>query len=139
MAAVTGKPVKVVSLIDDWAFLLSDDPTAINTLSPQALLHAVLPETANKSKIMPAGSSNADVWMLKHGNPLASVDAALYLVERVNPEFYMHMDLYRSPAPARVGLYLGNTEISVSDGVSETLPGAIIIALLNYLSEKEKK
>jgi len=134
---VAKEPTKLVSIIDDWAFLLSDDPTAINTLSPQALLHAVLPDTANKSKIMPEGSSYADVWMLKRGNPLASVDAALALVAQVSPDISVIMQKGLKDSSANLSLK-GNFLVP-EDVRSETLPGAIIIALLNYLSAKEKK
>lgn len=131
--------VKIVSVIEDYVFLLDNDPTAIRTMQPQALLHAVLPETAQKTKIMPEGSSIADVWMIKHGNPLSSVDAALYLVGQVNPKVHFEMSL-PVKAPVTVTLYLSDDlSEEIGRAQSETLPGAIIIALLNYLIKKDSK
>lgn len=127
---------KLVSMIDDFAFLLSDNPEAIKTLEPQALLHAILPRTVNKTKIMPPGSSFADTWMLKYGNPMSSVDAALRLVKEVEPKFSVSMRLL--PNEAHAQLIAG--QIVKSDLTNaETLPGAIIICLLQYLSAKEKQ
>jgi hypothetical protein len=128
---------QTVSIIDDWAFLLSDDPTAIRTLKPQALIHAVLPDTANRSKIMPAGSSYADVWMLKHGNPLSSVDAALYLITQAVPGTQTEIQMAVDSISSGVKIFIKGKPVAAS--TSETLPGALVIALLNYLSDKEKK
>ena len=129
--------VKIVSIIADYVFLLDNDPTAIRTMQPQALLHAVLPDTAQKTKIMPEGSSIADVWMLKHGNPLSSVDAALYLVRQVEPK--MNFIIQTGPLDSGVNLSLKGEILLPEDVRSETLPGALIIALLNYLIKKDSK
>lgn len=124
---------EIVSTISDLAFLLSDNPEMIRQLPPQRVLHALLPDTATRNRTLPQGSSFADVWMLKNGNPLSSVDAALKLVHVVNPKYYLHMDLYEKGL-MRAGLYLGSGDIAVSEGASETLPGAIVIALLEHVS-----
>lgn len=133
--AVVPEEPKVVSVIDDYAFLLNDNPEAINTMEPQAVLHAVLPRTANKTKIMPPGSSFADTWMLKYGNPLASVDAALSLIKQVAP----HLSVGLAVHPTHCNAFLSHQEVAGTPAQLQTLPGCLMVALLEYLSAKEKQ
>lgn len=128
---------EIVSTISDLAFLLSDNPEMIRQLPPQRVLHALLPDTASRNRTLPQGSSFADVWMLKKGNPLSSVDAALTLMREVNPLLDVDMVLYQD-MNARADLYLNGEALTIAKGHSETLPGAIMIALLEYASKDKE-
>jgi hypothetical protein len=126
--------VELVSTVSDLSFLLSDNPEMIRRIKPQQVLHAVLPDTAGRNKLMPKGSSHADMWMLKHGNPLDSVDAALYLVrESLGASFNMIELVTGIQNFSKLHVEKEVGEFSVYAAESETLPGAIVLSLLKSI------
>ncbi len=129
---------ETVSTIDDLAFLLSDNPAMIDQIMPQRLIHALLPDTASKNRIMPRNSSYADLWMIKHGNPLRSVDAALALLKEVYPAhmFTIH-DESKDACTVKLNVSYGGG-LRGQEAKAATIPGAIIIALLEHVAVDRK-
>lgn len=130
--------MEIVSNLEDLAFLLSDNPDMIGRIPPQRIIHAVLPDTAGRSKIMPRGSSHADMWMVKHGNPLSSVDSAVALAKQALGDRFngYRLDyLAELKESAQCSLHAKDFRgVNVTYfETSETLPGAILLALLNCL------
>lgn len=126
---------KTVSIIAEWAFMLSEDPSALDTIGSQELLHIVLPHTAERNKFMPKDATKADFWMNKHGDPLTSTDAAIDLVIEVHPECAINLSTNIDStlfASAEIFACKGNSEPVYAQGPS--LATALVIALLNSMA-----
>ncbi len=52
-------------------------------VDPTEAVHALIPRTNTGSPYLPKGATKADEWILRHGDPLRSVDAALFLLNEV--------------------------------------------------------
>lgn len=122
----------------DYIFMLEDNPEAINSISPQEILHTVDAKLAGKTKTMPKGSSMADFWMLKNGDPLTSINAALALADLAGKvfQFKCKVDTEPNPWATVILIYQSETGFDTLDGEASTLPAAITAAALKYSVKK---
>lgn len=124
---------KIVTSLDNLAFMLQDMPDSIKTMRPQDVLHAVDERLTKWERNMPKGATRADFWMLTNGDPLTSTDAALKLAKQAGP--LVAVELYTIDGSARACLEY--TDKAWSEGTSDTLARAIVIALVNYKHQIE--
>lgn len=122
---------------EELAFLLQESGTALVDASD--VLHAVDHSLADKNKFMPKGMTEADGWMARHGNPLASTEAALLICNMVPGLMDTKMRVSTSNGFAEVILkYQGPDSFVYGDGKAETLPVALCAAVLDALDKKGK-
>lgn len=79
------RPANIVSILDNLAYLLENDSDAPASLNRQDLLHGVDPTLARSTRFMPKGATDADVWVIRHGDPLTSINAAFDFLKLVEP------------------------------------------------------
>lgn len=121
---------------EELAFLLQESGTALVDASD--ILQAIDKSMAVKSKFMPKGMSEADAWMARHGNPLASTESALAVAGLVPGLQEMKTRVSVSNDFAEVILkYQGRDAFIHGDGKAETLPIAICAAVMDALAKKE--
>ncbi len=123
----------------DYIFILEDNPEAIESISSQEILHAVDPKLAAKTKTMPKGSSMADFWMLKNGDPLTSVNAALALAGLAGEVYQFKCrvtnTVHNPWASVHIEFRDGN-EVTEYHAEAKSLPAAITAAVLKYSVKK---
>lgn len=123
---------RIVNLLDDIAFMLQDMPDSIKTMKPQDVLHALDHTLSKWDRSMPKGATKADFWMLKHGDPLTSTDAALTLALQVGT--LDHIEIEGLPAAYTVVIHYGGVPYS---GSGLSIPHAIVSAVVNYKHTKD--
>ena len=128
----------VADLRKDYVFILEDDPEAIFKLTPQEILHAISPDLAARSKNMPKGASQADFWMLKHGDPLTAVNAALALAGLAGDMFQFTCVVSVKPKMSAEVAIIYQTPDGATKTAAEatTLPAAITAAALKFAIQK---
>lgn len=130
--ALTPKAVKIVSKLDDMAYLLENDANALNIVSRQELLHAVDPTLAKTTRFMPQGATNADLWMVRYGDPLVSINAAFELMNMVEP----NPQGWAITFSAETKLYVFKLD-RLPVAAAPTLPAAITAAALYMQTAKD--
>lgn len=60
---------------EELAFLLQE--SGLSLVDASDVLHAADPDLAARSPFLPRGTTEADTWVAKHGDPTKSVEAAL--------------------------------------------------------------
>jgi hypothetical protein len=118
---------RIVNSLDDLAFMLQDMPASIKTMKPQDILHALDYRLSKRERIMPKGATQADFWMLTHGDPLTSTDAALALAGQIGT--IDDIEIAGKPGDYTAVIHYDG---SPHGGAGETIPHAIIIAAVNY-------
>jgi hypothetical protein len=122
---------------EELAFLLQDSGLALVDASD--VLQAVDRSLAERNKFMPKGMSEADAWMARHGNPLASTESAMLVAHMVPGLLEMKTRVSVSNDFAEVILkYQGPDSFVHGDGKAETLPIAICAAVMDALDKKGK-
>ena len=122
---------------EELAFLLQDSGT--DHVDASDVLHVIDKALAAKNKLMPKGMTEADAWMARHGNPLASTEAALLIANMVPGLMDTKMRVSNSNDFAEVILkYQGPESFIHGDGKAETLPVAICAAVMDALDKKGK-
>ena len=120
---------------EELAFLLQDSGTALVDASD--VLQVVDTSLAERNRFMPKGMSEADAWMARHGNPLASTESALLVAGMAGK-----LDTFRAKVEggtAQVILkYEGRDSLIHGDGKADTLPIAICAAIMDALDRKGK-
>lgn len=122
---------KIVTSLDNLAFMLQDMPDSIKTMRPQDVLHAIDESLTKWERNMPKGATRADFWMLTNGDPLTSTDAALKLAKQAG--FLISYQLGGILTP-HCNASLSYTEGDFKGG-SDTLARAIVIAIVNYKNQ----
>ena len=122
---------------EELAFLLQDSGTA--HVDASDVLHVIDKALAGKSKFMPKGMTEADAWMARHGNPLASTEAALLICNMVPGLMDTKMRVSASNDYAEVILcYQGPESFVYGNGQAETLPVALCAAVMDAIDKKGK-
>ena len=118
---------------EELAFLLQDSGTALVDASD--VLHALDKALATKNRLMPKGMTEADAWMARYGNPLASTEAALRAAGMAGklPSLAMHVDCTAKFATAVIQF-----DFARGEAKAETLPIAICAAIMDALDKKGK-
>lgn len=123
---------------EELAFLLQESGTTLVDASD--VLHVVNKALAEKNRLMPRGMTEADAWMARHGNPLASTEAAIAVAGMAGKLLEMNTRVSVSNDFADVSLVYGtlNREASSITGRArcETLPIAICAATMDALHKK---
>jgi len=119
---------------DDIAYMLSEGLAMAEKVRPSDVLHCLAPAMRNRSSVMSAGTSNADLWIARNGDPMASVDSALRLTNAVGDPMGLKMSVDNKTNHAKAILTFPD-----GNGVAtaETVPLAIILALFNYTQQQE--
>jgi hypothetical protein len=120
--------------LEELVFILEEDPKALDKVKPTDVLHACNPRFTTRNKMMPPGATEADVWIARHGDPLASAEAALFLCREVATLEKMAASVDYKTGHATVRLFFTGAD---STGVTPHLSSAICTALLNYLHKLE--
>jgi hypothetical protein len=135
-------------LTADFAFMVEND--MFDHVTPQQVLQAIDPKLAGRSSVMPPESSYADTWMLEHGDPFTSTDAALAVVDAVDKDLcvrilrrvakYENLPCGRVVAEVTGSQTLpdgsGVTPLK-AEGVGKTPAQAILAAALKHQAWKE--
>jgi hypothetical protein len=130
---------KTVSLLEKYAFMLDNSVDAFDSLTAQDILHALIPNLAKRNRLMPKGATGADFWILKNGNPLASLDAALIIVREIFPDARLVLKIsgYMSYAEIATDMVPFDTD-DFQCGEFPTATGAVMIALLKMTHNHTK-
>ena len=122
---------------EELAFLLQESGTAL--VDAGDVLQAVDTALANKSRFLPKGMTEADAWMARNGNPLASTEAAMQVAYLAGKILFIKMkvDAEKGRSIVIVG-YAVEDGLIHGDGDAETLPIAICAAVLDALDKKGK-
>lgn len=125
----------MIPVASTLAFLLEDNPET-DAVTPQAVLHAMGRKFTERTQYMPAGMTYADAWMARHGDPLASTEAALLLAREADmiDTLTATVDALMGKATVRI-YYRDAGQPHAVDAPS--LPLAIVIATLNHVAAKE--
>lgn len=129
---------KMISELGKFAFMIEDNPRAYELIRSQDVLHAIMPELAKRNKYMPRGATDADFWMLKHGDPLLSFDAAKHLIESNRPDALLGFDTVQKNGVKffEIRLHTGGREGNLSIESTCPLAAGFCAALLSILDEE---
>lgn len=116
---------------EDLAFLLSDSGTA--HVDASDVLHVVDKSLREKNKLMPRGMTEADAWMARHGNPLASTEAALLLAHMAGKVDGMAIELLTDMGVTVTVNYFKASGTAKCD----SLPIAICAAVMDSIAKRE--
>lgn len=126
---------------DMIAYLLQD--SGYEHVKAQDVLHALDNDMRQSNAYMPKGMDNADLWMARNGNPLASTESAIAVAGAAGKllEMGVRMDTAKGRADVSLTFATGKPETLAvtSRAVAETLPLAICAATMDYLSRKGVK
>lgn len=121
---------------EELAFLLQESGTELVDASD--ILHAIDRSLANKSKMLPRGMTSADAWMARHGNPLASTEAALLAAQLVAPVLSIETKLDKAGAYASVFHERPKPQgCTGGHATAATLPMAICAAIMDSMAKWE--
>lgn len=122
---------ELTSTLEEIAFMLQEDPDAVNTFAPRDIVHALEPSMNVWRKALPVGTTLADMWIVRNGDPLLNMTAAAKLSRIVAPETsittHMTGDDYTSATIEGPGIIV---KAEASTGAA-----AILAALLTYVLE----
>lgn len=68
---------------DDLLFVLENGPAPSTHVFGSAILQAVDERLSDKLRLGPEGSTKADAWIVRHGDPMTSTEAALTFLHHV--------------------------------------------------------
>lgn len=119
---------------DDLLFVLENHPNPATAIRGVDVLHAVDERLSDRLKLGPEGTTRADAWIARHGDPTASTEAALLFLNqlvRIPISVPVVMSTSQSHSAAKIGK--DGTPYYVSGG----LPLALCAAgLAHYTREK---
>jgi hypothetical protein len=118
---------------EELAFLLQESGTTLVDASD--VLHAIDKALAAKDRLMPRGMTEADAWMARHGNPLASTEAALAVAGMLPNMHNLTIAVHPTINRAIVEVYYDGPG---GHAVGDTLPIAICAAVMDALDKKGK-
>ena len=125
---------KVLSKLEDFAFLAENDSNFSQSVPAQEILAAVDSKYAETNKFMPQGTTAADAWISRHGNPLFSEGSALTLIDEMIKDNVIQME--RTSDTAWVVLGTQHCQVEMR---AITLPVALVGALCLYLFQMEQE
>ena len=123
------------------SFLLQD--SGPEHVTANNVLHALSKTMAETNAFLPKGMDNADLWMARHGNPLASTESAFAVAGAAGKllEMGIRVDTAKGTADVSLTYSTGERErlAMTSRAVADSLPVAICAATMDYLSKKGVK
>jgi hypothetical protein len=131
------RPANIVSILDNLAYLLENDSDAPASLNRQDLLHGVDPTLARSTRFMPKGATDADVWVIRHGDPLTSINAAfdfLKIVEGLPTSWVLSFNFARNLYSFTLNRVGGKIE-----AIASSIPAVICAAALKFQMAKDEK
>lgn len=114
---------------DDLLFILENDSNPAAHVSGPEILHAVDEKMSDRLRLGPEGSTKADAWIARHGNPMANTDAALLFLNHlvgIPSNLPIGMVVSREGCTVRIGQ--GSSSVQVQGN----LPVALCAAGLAY-------
>lgn len=119
---------------EELAFLLQESGTALVDASD--VLHVVDRSLTERNKFMPKGMTEADAWMARNGNPLASTESAFRVAGIAGSLDTMVIDAdMKSKSTTVVLKYMGGL---IGNAKADTMPIAICAAIMDALDRKGK-
>lgn len=122
---------------EELAFLLQE--SGLDLVDASDVLHAIDRALAARSSLLPKGMTSADAWMARHGNPLASTEAAMLLAGMAGPVISMNLEITKAGAHASVMHERPKPQgCTGGHATAATLPIAICAAALDSIAKWEK-
>jgi hypothetical protein len=125
---------ETINTLEEISFLLQEDPEVVDTFAPRDIIHAIDPGMNRWRKALPVGTTLADMWIVRHGDPLKNLTAALTLIKQTVNGSRVTVDTLDDVS--RVSIYFGSTDMVTA--TAEHPEAAAVAALVNYVMEFEQ-
>lgn len=121
---------------EELAFLLQESGLALVDASD--VLHAADPDLADRTPFLPRGTTQADTWVAKHGDPTKSVEAAMKLASMVGLLKSFQFGLPEGAEQYEAHMQFFRRDSQPVKTTGESLPIAICAGVMTELASRVK-